>query len=334
MTATAAVTFFGFLGIEKIHQQIQGLWKVSPLAIELLFNTLVLVVLVAAIINLIYRLPGRAAEHHRAIHTLTDFIRDVEDKIELDAAGLALLTVADLEKVRERYKGMVASLPPSTDKEFLQSKADYAAKKRKSASLDHDQNKMTLVPRSGDPPISCQARLKSLLSSNPERLAILQVIRKVGPGLWVTGGFVRNIVWDDLHNYIVPTPLDDVDVIYFDESKDTVRREGVLGALRSAAPNVNWSVKNQAEMRDRWWPTTPESLDEALRRYTDTATAIAVRLVDNSNLEVLAPYGLEDLFELIVRPTPDFDLTTYEARLSRKNWGKTWPRLKYESRTA
>lgn len=57
--------------------------------------------------------------------------------------------------------------------------------------------------------------------------------------------------------------------------------------------------------------------------------AIAARLVDG-RIEIAAPRGTTDLFELRVRPTPHFAANQRELlsvpRLS-KNWIERWPRL-------
>lgn len=67
---------------------------------------------------------------------------------------------------------------------------------------------------------------------------------------------------------------------------------------------------------------------EAISFWPETATAIAIRLNLKDQIEYIAPYGLEDLFNLVVQPTPQFDLTTYNTRILKKEWIKTWPKLK------
>lgn len=73
-----------------------------------------------------------------------------------------------------------------------------------------------------------------------------------------------------------------------------------------------------------------ESLVDALQQFPRTATAIAVRLAPaRDEVELLAPVGLEDLFELRVRPTEHFQRhpDRYEERLAEKRWLATWPKL-------
>jgi hypothetical protein len=40
------------------------------------------------------------------------------------------------------------------------------------------------------------------------------------PQCYLAAGFVRNLVWDYLHNKDSSTPLNDFDVIYFDPNED------------------------------------------------------------------------------------------------------------------
>jgi hypothetical protein len=62
----------------------------------------------------------------------------------------------------------------------------------------------------------------------------------------------------------------------------------------------------------------------------ETATAVAVRLGMNDVIEVSAPFGLDDLFNLVVRPTARFQLEKkpiYLERIRSKNWAAAWPGL-------
>jgi hypothetical protein len=53
------------------------------------------------------------------------------------------------------------------------------------------------------------------------------------------------------------------------------------------------------------------SLFDAISAWPETATAIAVRLTENDLLEIIAPFGLSDLFELKLRWNPR--LVNYET---------------------
>ncbi|MBJ6367021.1 nucleotidyltransferase family protein [Snuella sp. CAU 1569] len=50
----------------------------------------------------------------------------------------------------------------------------------------------------------------------------------------------------------------------------------------------------------------------------ETAASIVVRLNPENNIEYIARYGLKDLFNLKVVPTPGFDLHIYKERITTK----------------
>jgi hypothetical protein len=72
------------------------------------------------------------------------------------------------------------------------------------------------------------------------------------------------------------------------------------------------------------------SVSDAMRYWPDTATAVAARMTPSGAVEIAAPYGLADLFSLVVRPTPRFSgekRDIFEARVREKGWLAKWPRL-------
>jgi uncharacterized protein len=148
---------------------------------------------------------------------------------------------------------------------------------------------------------------------------------------WVAAGCIRNRVWDYLHDYEKNTPLNDVDVIYYDNtdlSEDSEKR--IESLLSSYLPDIPWSVKNQARMHTIANCLQYKSIDDAMRGWPETATAVALRLTDNSNIDIIAPYGLDDLFHLMVKPTPcSKDKTNvFRERMRSKAWLENWPKLK------
>ena len=95
-------------------------------------------------------------------------------------------------------------------------------------------------------------------------------------------------------------------------------------------PSVNWSVKNQARMHIRNGNLPYKNCYEAISYWPETATAIAIKLNSDNQIEHIAPYGLNDLFNLVVQPTPNFDLITYRSRIANKGWKHTWEKLVIE----
>jgi hypothetical protein len=176
------------------------------------------------------------------------------------------------------------------------------------------------------------ARLRSILSTDHRRMWILDLVRSLRqPDCWVAAGFVRAAVWDHLHVLPPSLPDTDVDVIWFDPDHAQPADDRALqDRLASMDPSIDWSVKNQSRMHVRNGDQPYSSATQALEFWPETATAVAVRQTRQDTIEIAAPFGLDDLFDLVIRPTPHFTGAKhliYLGRLENKQWLRRWPRL-------
>jgi uncharacterized protein len=125
---------------------------------------------------------------------------------------------------------------------------------------------------------------------------------------------LRDLVWDRLHGRSRPAPPRDVDLAFFDPARlDRARDAEVEAALAARLPGIPGDAKNQAAVHT-WYARVfggQEGQVAPLRSAADgdatwpeTATAVAVHLDAHDRLEVVAPYGLEDLFNLVCRRNP------------------------------
>lgn len=183
------------------------------------------------------------------------------------------------------------------------------------------------------------AALQSLLSRDQLRREALEAVAALGlPDCWIGAGFVRDSVWDHLHGYGRSPPSGDVDVVWFSSARsDEVTDHGIEDELRYRMPDLAWSAKNQARMHVRNGDTAYRSVEDAMRHWPETATAVAARLGPSGSIEINAPFGLDDLFALRLRPTPNFltdKFPIFEERVVSKRWNKRYPLLapKYPGR--
>jgi uncharacterized protein len=178
-------------------------------------------------------------------------------------------------------------------------------------------------------------RLASMVRSAPWLLEALQAARDVDPPDWLVGGGVlRDLVWDRLHGRPPARPRD-LDLAFFDPARlDPARDAEVEAALTARLSGVPWDAKNQAAVHT-WYgrvfggqvaPLT--SAADGVATWPETATAVAVRLLPDDRLQVVAPCGLEDLFGLICRRNPRrVTVAHYRQRIHDKRITERWPRV-------
>ncbi|MBB6450416.1 hypothetical protein HNR44_002399 [Geomicrobium halophilum] len=179
----------------------------------------------------------------------------------------------------------------------------------------------------------------SIIESDDWMMSILELARTLQlPDWWICAGFVRTKIWDHLHGFEQRTPLADIDLIYFDSLFiDEGYEKELEKRLLEIKPEEPWSVKNQARMHVINDTPSYHSSADAISKFPETATAIGLKLDRDHALILKAPYGVGDVMQGIVAPTPHFQksekmMRIFEKRKKEKQWKKKWPMLSYSSR--
>ena len=179
--------------------------------------------------------------------------------------------------------------------------------------------------------INYDKKLKKVLQNDEYIIASLKAVKELKlEDAWICAGLIRNKVWDTLAN--ITTPINDIDVIYFDALDTSWDAEKKLEKeLETLLPNRPWSVKNQARMHQKSGFDPFTSSYDGVAHFPETPTAVAARIYDEK-LEFMAPYGLEDLFEMNVKPTPYYQkdsdyYSIYVERVKSKKWDEIWGNL-------
>lgn len=173
-------------------------------------------------------------------------------------------------------------------------------------------------------------KIVELINQDMLRLKALDCVALLDlPQGYIAAGFVRNLVWDALHHKQEVTPLNDIDVIYFDATETDADAYLVYEAkLKSMMPDVNWQVRNQAIMHLRNDDHPYLSVIDAMRYWPEKETAVAIRKKGNGEMECISAFGFESLFALEVTFNTKRRYEIFDHRINSKGWLKTWPRLK------
>lgn len=184
-----------------------------------------------------------------------------------------------------------------------------------------------------------EQQLKLMLSAEPFLMALLKQLSVIAPDAYLCAGVIRNWVWSLLHGQSYCFQASDIDVIYFDaEEKSNHRSLQIQQQLQHYSTQLTWDVTNQAHVH-RWYHQAYatqnrealrafRSLEEAISTWPETATAIAIRLNQNQQIDIIAPFGLDDLFHLKLRWNDRLvPRGVFEKRIQSKRFLEQWPKL-------
>ena len=184
------------------------------------------------------------------------------------------------------------------------------------------------------------ARLDPILRASPTLMRVLGVARDLGLPDWrIVSGAVYQTAWNALTGRDPDHGIKDYDLIYFDGADLSYAAEDVWIRRAAAAypPDLSPRVELRNQARVHLWfearfgePYAPlHSTDEALERFVCPAFGVGVRLEADGRLDIAAPFGLEDVFDLRLRPNPRRGLSTGWARITR-GVAARWPEVTIE----
>lgn len=180
------------------------------------------------------------------------------------------------------------------------------------------------------------ARLAGIVRADPGLMHVLTTVRGLGLYEWrVFSGAVYQSVWNAVTGRPVGYGRKDYDLGYFDPDTSWDAEDTVIKRVAAAFDEPFRSeveVRNQARVHlwfmDRFGEPY-EALtgtDEALARFVAPAFSVGVRLEPDDTISIAAPFGLQDVFSMTLRPNPDRPLAKGWDKTVTSAWAR-WPEL-------
>jgi len=171
-----------------------------------------------------------------------------------------------------------------------------------------------------------------LIQKDERMMGILRIAEKLNFPEWVIGaGCIRNKVWDYLHGLSKPEiDADDIDLVYYDPDGNDQKNDEELSKKLSKETGIRWEIVNEAYAH-KWNNAPPcKSTEDALSQWPETATGIGITL-EKGKLTLVAPHGIGDLVNLIIRQSPQFPggMERIRERAKEKKWLEKWPKLRF-----
>lgn len=176
-----------------------------------------------------------------------------------------------------------------------------------------------------------EKEILDLIENDPWMMKIIFTASSLNLPDWIIGaGFVRNKIWNHLSG-INSKEVDtkDIDLVYFDPNGNDQKADEKLSEKLKQETGINWEIVNEFYAH-RWNNLPPyTSATDAISTWPETVTAIGVTLDENNKLKLTAPYGIDDLVNFIVRPSPRFEegIERVKERMIEKGWKEKWPKI-------
>lgn len=162
--------------------------------------------------------------------------------------------------------------------------------------------------------MTLETELTDIVRADPALMHVLTVMRDLALPDWrLFSGAVYQAVWNARTGRPVGYGVKDYDIGYFDPD---VSWDAEDVFIRRVAAAFEEPFRSQVEVRNQarvhlWFegrfgePYAPlTSTDEALTRFVAPCFAVGVRLEKDGSIGVAAPFGLEDVFDMTIRPNP------------------------------
>ncbi len=181
-----------------------------------------------------------------------------------------------------------------------------------------------------------EARLAAIVRADPGLMHVLTTVRGLDLPDWrVFSGAVYQSVWNAVTGRPLGYGVRDYDLGYFDPDVSWDAEDVVIRRVAAAfEPPFREMVEVRNQARVHLWfegkfgePYAPlTGTDEALARFVAPAFAVGVRLEPDDTINIAAPFGLEDVFGMTLRPNPERGLARGWDRVVA-NARTRWPEL-------
>jgi uncharacterized protein len=186
--------------------------------------------------------------------------------------------------------------------------------------------------------MSREPELEAILRRSAPLMQVMETARDLDLPDWlIFSGAIYQRVLNHLTGRDLDYGIKDYDLAYFDpdiswDAEDAVIRRVAAAFVTPLRDMVE--VRNQARVHvwfegkfgEAYAPLACSA--EAIDRFVSPLFAVAARLERDGRMTLMAPFGLDDLFAMRLRPNPVRPIAEFERKVSPLL--KRWPELRIE----
>ena len=178
-------------------------------------------------------------------------------------------------------------------------------------------------------------KLISIIIECPEIVETLDACSQYGlKDYYVAGGAITQIIWNNLNGESMLNNVKDFDIVYYSNTEESGQSKIHQSEIEQLiSHNFPLDIINQAYVHE-WYP---EKFGNKIKPFNNTESGIqtwlsafAIGIRKSKNYEIYSPYGLEDVFNMRVKP--NIQTMSEENYLNMTNsFKKRWENIQIES---
>lgn len=179
-----------------------------------------------------------------------------------------------------------------------------------------------------------KANLIKIVQKNPNLKVILNKLDFPNRFPWyISAGCINQTVWNYLTGREITYGIGDYDLVYWEDDISKEAELEVQKGVKSQFSNLDIELEVINEARVHVWfeedfgeEIDPyKNIEHAISTWPTTVTCIGITKLNNQ-FKIVAPYGLNDLFSMILRPNEPTVLDhIFKSKV--KKWISKWPEL-------
>ncbi|MCR1901324.1 nucleotidyltransferase family protein [Ligilactobacillus apodemi] len=171
--------------------------------------------------------------------------------------------------------------------------------------------------------MTLEQKLTSLIENDREFHEIFNILREMKlTNAFICAGAIRDLVWNTNEAKPHSLVLGNIDIYYNDPNETYEQYLTKKAELNHRYSKYLWELTNTALKNSR--TPTSNNMEDVIASFPETCSAVGICRSPAETIEIIAPYGLEDLFAEKICPTPKYKLEnsaeTFEQRVTRKKW--------------
>jgi hypothetical protein len=174
-----------------------------------------------------------------------------------------------------------------------------------------------------------------LILMNRINVEILERFNRMGiHDWWLAAGALFQTVWNLRSGRAAWQDINDYDVFYFSEDTTWEAEDLVIKDCERLFEdlNANVQVRNQSRVHlwyeDKYGIAYPAltNASEGIMRFPARCASIGIKRTGDEFLDLFVPFGLDDVWNLIVTPNRTLPIAHVYAEKTER-WKKSWPTL-------